>query len=69
MDTELSSLTYSTLLFGIIRLLIAIYAFFLVGIKQKKNDTFLYQKFSRYFIFFLGMWQLARAVFYLYPET
>ena len=69
MNTELSSLTYSTLLFGIIRLLIAIYAFFLVGIKQKKTDTFLYQKFSRYFIFFLGMWQLARAVFYLYPET
>ena len=69
MDTELSSLTYSTLLFGIMRLLIAIYAFFLVGIKQKKTDAFLYQKFIRYFIFFLGMWQLTRAVYYLYPET
>lgn len=69
MDSELSSLNYGTLLLGIIRLLIAISAFFLVGIKQKETDNFMYQKFSRYFIFFLGLWQLARAIYSLYPGT
>lgn len=69
MDSELSSLNYITLLFGIIRLFIAIYAFFLVGIKQKETDNFVYQKFSRQFIFFLGLWQLARAIYSLYPGT
>ena len=69
MDSELSSLNYSTLLLGIIRLLIAISAFFLVGIKQKETDNFMYQKFSRHFIFFLGLWQLARAIYSLYPGT
>ena len=69
MNASASSLNYITLLFGMLRLLVASYAFFLVGIKRQKSIHLPFQKYQRIFVFFLGFWELARAVYYLYPGT
>ena len=69
MNASASSLNYITLLFGMTRLLVAFYAFFLVGIKRQKSIHLPFQIYQRIFVFFLGFWELTRAVYYLYPGT
>ena len=64
-----SSLNYITLLFGITRLLVAFYAFFLVGIKRQRSIYLPFQGYQRAFIFFLGLWQLMLSLYFLYPNT
>lgn len=69
MDLTASSVNYITLLFGVTRLLVAIYAFFLVGLKGHKVIKRPFQGFHRVFLFSLGLWELIRALFFLYPGT
>lgn len=69
MNSTASSLNYVTLLFGITRLLVAFYAFVLVGIKRQRTVHLPFQGFQRAFVFFLGFWELTRAIYYLYPGT
>ena len=69
MNSSESSLNYITLLFGMTRLLVAFYAFVLVGIKRQRAVHLPFQGYQRTFIFFLGFWELTRAIYYLYPET
>lgn len=69
MEPAISSLNYVTLLFGITRLMVAFYAFFLVGIRVQKEQQLVSFVFMRLFIFSLGLWELARAIYFLYPGT
>lgn len=69
MEPAISSLNYVTLLFGITRLMVALYAFFLVGIRVQKEQQLASFVFMRIFIFSLGLWELARAIYFLYPGT
>lgn len=69
MNSSASSLNYITLLFGMVRLLVALYAFFLVGIERQRSVHLPFQGFQRAFIFFLGLWELLKAIFFLYPYT
>ena len=69
LNQSASSLNYITLLFGITRLLVAFYAFFLVGIKRQKTVYLPFQGYQRTFIFFLGLWELSKAIYFLYPGT
>lgn len=69
MNVSTSSLNYVTFLFGLIRLLIAFYIFFLVGIKRQNSIYLPYRGYHRTFLFFLGLWSLIMAVYFLYPGT
>ena len=69
MNASESSLSYITLLFGMTRLLVAFYAFILVGIKRQRAVHLPFQGYQRAFVFFLGFWELTRAIYYLYPGT
>ena len=69
MNASESSLSYITLLFGMTRLLVAFYAFILVGIKRQRAVHLPFQVYQRAFVFFLGFWELTRAIYYLYPGT
>lgn len=69
MEPDVSSLNYVTLLFGLTRLMVAIYAFFLVGVRGNQERQLASFFFLRIFIFFLGLWELARAIYFLYPGT
>lgn len=69
MISDATSPNYITLLFGMTRLLVAFYAFFLVGIKRQRAVHLPFQGYQRAFVFFLGFWELTRAIYYLYPGT
>lgn len=69
MEPAVSSLNYITLLFGITRLMVALFAFFLVGVRVNQERQLASFFFMRLFIFFLGLWELTRAIFFLYPGT
>ena len=69
MNASTSSLNYVTFLFGLIRLLIAFYIFFLVGIKRQNSIYLPYRGYHRAFLFFSGLWSLIMAVYFLYPGT
>ena len=69
MTPSASSLNYITLLFGITRLLVAFYAFVLMGIKRQRSIYLPFQGYQRAFIFFLGLWELSKAIQFLYPGT
>lgn len=69
MDSSSFSLNYITLLYGVIRLIIAFYAFFLVGLKGQNTVALPYRGFQRAFLLSLGLWELARAMSFLYPGT
>ncbi len=69
MNASESSLSYITLLFGMTRLLVAFYAFILVGIKRQRAVHLPFQGYQRAFIFFLGLWELSKAIQFLYPGT
>ena len=69
MNTSASTLNYITLLFGMTRLLVAFYAFILVGIKRQRAVHLPFQAYQRAFIFFLGLWELSKAIQFLYPGT
>ena len=69
MESNSFSLNYVTLLYGVSRLLVAFYAFFLVGIKGEKTVDLPFRGFQRAFLLSLGLWELTRAMFFLYPGT
>lgn len=69
MESNSFSLNYVTLLYGVSRLLVAFYAFFLVGIKGEKTVDLPFRGFQRAFLLSVGLWELTRAMFFLYPGT
>ncbi len=69
MEPAISSLNYVTLLFGVTRLMVALYAFCLAGIRVQKEQQLASFVFMRIFIFSLGLWELTRAIYFLYPGT
>lgn len=66
---SISSLNYITLVYGILRLLVALYTFCLVGMRGYKVIKMPFQIYHQAFLFFMGLWELVRACFFLTPDT
>lgn len=69
MEVNVSSLNYVTIIYGLTRLLVSFYAFFLVGLRYKKIVFQPFVRFQKNFLFIFGLWEFTRAIFLLYSGT